>query len=112
MTPQDATTGTPLRITINVSSLMEGRHYLEVLTEERLVAGGTMIAAEGIHWVGGKIQKKLRKEVTAYTTLEQLPLIRERLDQLCDGDEPPTISQYVADDKKATVSWIERNVRS
>ncbi len=102
----------PLRITFQVKGLLEGHTILDHLIEERLIAGGTVVHAESMNWVGGEITAKGRKEVTAYTTFEKLPLISKRLQALC-GSDAPTISQYVIKgDKEEVDGWILRNVRS
>jgi uncharacterized protein involved in tolerance to divalent cations len=89
----------------------EGREILEHLTEERLVAGGTIVDAEGIHWLGGKISREPRLVVSAYTTLSKLPLVRGRLEAMY-GSDAPLLSQFVlTDEKEMVLGWIERNVR-
>ena len=105
-------TTVPLKITFQVKGIIEGHTLLDHLVEERLIAGGTVIQAESLNWVGGEITAKGKKEVTAYTTFEKLPIIQQRLQALC-GDFTPIISQYVmAGEKEEVEEWILRNVRS
>lgn len=88
-----------------------GQEILAHLTEERLVAGGTVIEAHALHWVGGELQRDTRRVVSAYTTLGKLPLIRGRLETLY-GEDVPAVSQFImADEKPSVLGWIERNVR-
>ena len=101
----------PVRISFTPKNATDGREMLEHLTEERLVAGGTIVEAEGIHWLGGKITHQPRLAVSAYTTLGKLPLLRSRLESLY-GDDAPLLSQFVlTDEKEMVLGWIERNVR-
>ncbi len=102
---------TPVRIALSVNDGAEGRRILGHLLEERLIAGGTVIQASAMHWLGGDIQKQERLVVSAYTTTGKLPLIRGRLETLY-GERAPLVSQFVmADEKKSVSGWIERNVR-
>ena len=102
---------TPVRIALSVISREQGLSILGHLLEERLIAGGTVVQADALHWLGGNIQKEERLVVSAYTTTGKLPLIRGRLEVLY-GDGAPLVSQFVmADEKKSVMGWIERNVR-
>ncbi len=104
--------GTPLRISFPIRTLDEGHAMLSHLVENRLVSGGTIIEAESLNWIGGKIKNKGKKEVTAYTTFEKLPLIRTRLEILSEEEEPPVISQFMmTEEKESTLGWIARNTR-
>lgn len=104
-------TTVPLKITFQVRGLLEGHTILDHLVEERLVAGGTVVQAESLNWVGGEITAKGKKEVTAYTTYEKLPIINQRLQTLC-GVDVPAICQYVmVDEKEEVEKWILKNVR-
>ncbi|HLC76401.1 MAG TPA: divalent cation tolerance protein CutA [Candidatus Peribacterales bacterium] len=101
----------PLKITFQVKGLLEGHTILDHLVEERLIAGGTVVQAESLNWVGGEITARGKKEVTAYTTYEKLPIITQRLRALCYNDAP-MISQYVmVGEKEEVEKWILRNVR-
>ena len=101
----------PVRINFSTASSREGRQILAHLAEERLIAGGTVVIAEALHWLGGEIRKEQRRVVSAYTTLGKLPLIRGRLELLC-GAHAPVLSQFTMPDEKPSVrGWIERNVR-
>ena len=112
MPQQSSAIGTPVRISFSVYSAKRAREILDHLVEERLVAGGTIVQAESVNWVGGRMQRDVRKIATAYTRLEKLPLIRDRLEMLY-GSEVPDISQFVMNgDKKSVLGWIERNVRN
>lgn len=103
--------GTPVRMSFSIDDALRGQEILTHLTEERLIAGGTVIEAHALHWVGGSLQRDTRRVVSAYTTLGKLPLIRGRLETLY-GEEVPAVSQFVmTDEKPAVFSWIERNVR-
>jgi len=103
--------GAPVRISFSVAEAARGQEILAHLTEERLTAGGTVIEAHALHWVGGALQRETRRVVSAYTTLGKLPLIRGRLETLY-GEEVPAVSQFVmTDEKPAVLGWIERNVR-
>lgn len=105
-----SSTTVPLRITFGAESIAQGRAVLSHLTEERLVAGGTVVHAEAMNWIGGKLTEKKRLEVTAYTTFDKLPLIRERLALFLGS--APIISQFVmAGEKKEVLGWVSRNVR-
>lgn len=102
---------TPVRIALSVISREQGLSILGHLLEERLIAGGTVVQADALHWLGGNIQKEERLVVSAYTTTGKLPLIRGRLEMLY-GESAPLVSQFVmADEKKSVMGWIERNVR-
>ena len=102
---------TPVRITFHVEDVRMGEEILEHLTEEKLTAGGTIIEARAINWIGGELQRENRKIVTAYTTAGKLPLIRGRLEVLY-GEDTPAISQFLLQDShRAVDGWIERNVR-
>jgi hypothetical protein len=107
------TSKTPFRITFPVENIAQGREILTHLTEERLVSGGTVIHAESVNWVGGEITGKERREVAAYTTYENLPLIRSRASVFFErSGEEPTISQFaMMNEKEAVSGWIGRNVR-
>lgn len=100
----------PVRVTFGIADAVHGCEILSHLVEERLVAGGTVIHAEAVNWVGGAVTNRTRMEVTAYTTFDKLPLIRERLRLL---GEDAVLSQFVmAGEKKEVLGWVERNVRS
>lgn len=101
----------PVRIALSLQARAQGKEVLEHLLEERLIAGGTVIAADSLHWLGGRIQAQERLVVSAYTTMSKLPLIRGRLEVLY-GDKAPLLSQFVMDDeKKSVLGWIARNIR-
>ncbi|HLD07722.1 MAG TPA: divalent cation tolerance protein CutA [Candidatus Peribacterales bacterium] len=105
-------TTVPVRIALPVQGFAEGHAILDHLVEERLVAGGTVLQAESLNWVAGEMTTKGKMELTAYTTLGQVPLIQERLTSLCSGDAP-TVSRYVmAGEKEEIGEWIMKNVRS
>jgi len=102
----------PLKITFQVRGLIEGHTILDHLVEERLIAGGTVVQAESLNWVAGEITAMGKKEITAYTTFEKLPIIQQRLRALC-GEATPTVSQYVmVGEKEEVEKWILRNVRA
>ena len=103
----------PVRISFSVGNIKQGQDVLAHLTEDRLVAGGTIIHAAALNWVGGKLTEKDKREVTAYTTYDNLPLVRSRIEIFfAEEGEIPTISQFVmTNEKKSTLDWIERNVR-
>lgn len=101
----------PVRIALSPLGPLQGRTILEHLLEERLIAGGTMIQADAMHWLQGQIRNEKRLVLSAYTTTGKLPLIRGRLEMLY-GERAPLISQFVmADEKKSVTGWIERNIR-
>src|SRR3989344_9545026 len=101
----------PVRIALSLQARAQGKEVLEHLLEERLIAGGTVIAADSLHWLGGKIQSQERLVVSAYTTMSKLPLIRGRLETLY-GESAPLLSQFLMTEEKSSVmGWIERNVR-
>ena len=101
----------PVRVNLGVGSRDQGRKILHHLIEERLVAGGSIVEAEGVHWVGGQIHTEERRVLSAYTTMGKVPLIRGRLEMIY-GSESPLLSQFVIEDEKPSVlGWIERNVR-
>lgn len=110
--PQESTiTGTPVRISFSVEDAAEGTRILEELTEQRLIAGGTMVEAQSVNWIGGSVKSETRKIVTAYTLMEKLPVITAALNLYFQG-EAPVLSQFVmTNEKKTTLGWIERNVR-
>ena len=102
---------TPVRIALSVLDRQQGLSILGHLLEERLIAGGTVVQAFAMHWLGGNIQNEERLVVSAYTTTGKIPLIRGRLDTLY-GERAPLVSQFVmADEKKSVMGWIERNTR-
>ena len=64
-----------------------------------------------MNWIGGELEKTIQKNAVVYTTMDKLPLIRDRLEMLY-GDNAPTLSQFVMqDEKKSVVGWIDRNTR-
>lgn len=98
-------------MSFSIDDALLGQEILTHLTEERLIAGGTVIEAHALNWVGGEMQRDTRRVVSAYTTLGKLPLIRGRLEALY-GEDTPVVSQFImAGEKPAVTSWIERNVR-
>lgn len=103
--------GIPIRISFGVEDVRAAREILTHLTEERLVAGGTLVQAEALNWVCGETEKRLRREMTAYTTMDKVPLIRKRLEILTDGDPPPLSTFVMTDENQSVMHWIERNVR-
>jgi len=103
-------TTVPVRIAFSVADVSQGHALLKHLIEERLIAGGTVVHAESLNWVGGNVTEKERRELTAYTTYDKIALITERLEVLCP--DHPTISRFVMDGEKEEVTgWITRNVR-
>ena len=111
MSTKAPATGTPVRISFTAVSVRQARDILDHLTEERLVAGGTIVQAESVNWVGGELTRTTRKVATAYTTMGKLPFINGRLETLY-GEEAPLLSQFaMAGEKKSVLGWIERNVR-
>jgi len=109
--PRYSRFGHPVRIALSLKEKGQAQKILEHLLEERLIAGGTVIAADAMHWLGGRIQTEERLVVSAYTTTGKLPLIRGRLEALY-GDHAPLVSQFVMnDEKKSVTGWIERNTR-
>ena len=103
--------GTSTRISFPCGNISRAREILNHLTEERLIAGGTIIQAESVNWIGGDMERSINKNAIAYTTIEKLPLIRDRL-EIMYGETAPEISQFVMqDEKKSVTGWIERNTR-
>ena len=101
----------PVRIALSLKEKAQGQQILEHLLDERLIAGGSVISASAMHWLGGKIRTEERLVVSAYTTVSKLPLIRGRLETLY-SESAPLLSQFVMTDEKASVmGWIEKNVR-
>lgn len=99
------------RAWISATSQQEAEKILDLLLEQKLVAGGLITKGVSHHWWQGKIDKEPYWNISAFTLKKHRDEII-KLVKANSKDETPVISFHKIDyGNQDFLAWIEKNTK-